>query len=247
MDIPDKIEIYSAMPYEGNKEEDETIDDWFHVSYNDTREHIEAVWDIETMFRPDVDSDIPLGGIEEHFEKIRLHYALNRVSHKYHENLMLWVIKALKPGGKLQIISPDLDYILMRWLGNSLVPIEDSTVINNDSDKWFAKITRVFRGSNVEIISETKSEIEDTLKASDIPLDSIPQEETDDFDLWLLDKLYSSGSGEPQDCFKATFNKRYLSQLLNKTLLIVDSIDSNADNPSQMIAFARKHESRLFL
>ena len=66
-----------------------------------------------------------------------------------------------------------------------------------------------------------------------------------DFDLWLMQQLYSSGSGEPQDSFKAVFGKRYLSILLRKTQFVIKLLQNNPENPKQLEAKAFKHKSRL--
>jgi hypothetical protein len=262
MDLLPKIEIYSAVPYGG---EDNNPDEWVHVARNEVTTHIEAVWDIEAMFRPDIpEDDKPaiLQGLESYFEEIRLHYALNYTHWKYHTELMIWALRALKPGGKLQIISPDIDWILRYWLADAL---------SLDADKYIAcSATKTLLQENEELRRQLKTKpkkkpsiFSRMLKDAKVPesaLPKLPREqiaaevkdkvladvETEwDFDLWLLQQLYSSGSGEPQDTFKAVFGKRYLSTLLRRSQFIITELQNSPDNMKQMVAKAYKHKSRL--
>lgn len=257
MDIPVNIEFYSAMPYGGNEEQ--TADDWFHISRNTVSEHIEAVWDVEKMFRPDIPEDekpTPLMGIEGYFEHIRLHYALNYTSWKYHEDLMIWCLKALKPGGNLTIICPDLDWILMQWMAEAVGQNPNDYIVNTQADEikklrekagkssgWINPIKAMVSNSGIPIddfSAPNRNEMEDA-----VPMMKEGVENEWDFDLWLMQQLYSSGSGEPQDSFKAVFGRRYLSVLLRKTQFVVKLLQSNPENPKQLEAKAFKHKSRL--
>jgi hypothetical protein len=283
MDMPSRIEIYSAMPYEGG--EDSKINDWFHVARNQSSDHIEAIWDIETLFRPEVseeDKPIPLLGLESAFDEVRFHYALNYTSQRYHEDLMLWAFKALKPGGQLQIISPDADWVLKYWVGDALgIDANDYIISRKENNNELEQECDALRARVAELseqIANTQkwyqkikfakdakatNEIERMLGESGIPKESIPSidgeqivaeipdrvsadRSTDiDFDLWLLQQLYSSGAGEPQDTFKSIFGKRYLSDLLRKTRFIISLLQNNPENPRQMEAKVFRHASRL--
>lgn len=265
MDIQDKIEIYSAIPYAGH--DGKSQDDWFHVAYNNKDDHIEAVWDIEDLVNPDIpESDKPLQllGRENYFTEIRLHYALNYTTWRYHEDLMIWCIKALIPKGKIHIISPDLDWILLRWLAEAVDVDIESYRINREledkieqlqaqvkqlsGDKFteFIKhmpvVNKIVRDREIPELQKLKhKEISNTVP--DFVMEDI--ENDWDFDLWLLQKLYSSGAGMPQDSFKAVFSKRYLSQLLQRSGFIVNTLENNPNNPEQMEAHAFRHASRI--
>lgn len=266
MDIQDKIEIYSAIPYAGH--DGNSQDDWFHVAYNGAGRHIEAVWNIETLFRPEVPDDekpTKLIGLEEYFSEIRLHYALNYVSQRYHEDMLIWCMRSLKPNGKLQIISPDIDWILKYWLAEAvdLEPVQ--YIINSEITDYIEALEAEIDNKNE--IGGLKSSIANVFKKmlhdAQIPEQQLPtlnrkqlvqdasnvHEDIEidwDFDLWLMQQLYSSGAGEPQDCFKAVFGKRYLSTLLRRTQFVITLMQNNPDNPKQIEARAFKHPSRLF-
>jgi len=262
MDFPENIEFYSSMPYGG--EDGESHDDWFHIARNNVGEHIEAVWDIEKIFRPDIseeDKPLKLMGIEGHFQNIRLHYALNYTSWKYHEELMIWCLKALKPGGQLSIISPDLDWILKYWLAEALSLDPNEFLINSQSEEIKSLRSSLENQSDekksswnpIKIMTEKASIPEEQFPslAREEMIDSVPDRiqvdmnNTWDFDLWLLQNLYSSGSGEPQDSFKAVFGRRYLATLLRRTQFVIRLLQTNPQNPKQLEAKAFKHPSRL--
>ena len=261
MDIPVNIEFYSAMPYGGGEEQ--TADDWFHIGRNTVSDHIEAVWDIETMFRPDVpeeDTPTPLMGMEGYFEHIRLHYALNYTSWKYHEDLMIWCLKALKPGGNLTILSPDIDWILMQWMAEAVGQNPNDYIYNTQSDEikelkeklgadssgkggWINPLKAMVNNAGIPVDdfkTPTRKEMEDS-----VPSLQEGVENPWDFDLWLMQQLYSSGSGEPQDSFKSVFGRRYLSTLLRKPQFVIKLLQNNPENPKQLEAKAFKHQSRL--
>lgn len=250
MDIQSKIEIYSAMPYAGA--DGQSQDEWFHVAYNEPGNHIEAIWNIEKLFRPEVPEDekpTPLMGTMEYFDEIRLHYALNYVAYRYHEDLMIWAAKALKPGGILSIVSPDIDWVLTRWLAEAIhVNIQDYIVNNEQKESKIKAVTalikRMLKGAD---IPETQFEpVDRKIIVKEVPDIVLEDIESDwDFDLWLMQQIYSSGAGEPQDCFKALFGKRYLSTLLRRALFVVTMLQNNPNNPKQMEATAYKHPSRL--
>jgi len=263
MDLLDKIEIYSALPYGG---EENNQEEWFHVARNEVGEHIEAVWDIEAIFRPDIsneDKPGPLLGVENAFDEIRLHYALNYTSWKYHEDLMIWAMKSLKSGGKLQVVSPDLDWILRYWLSDILGLDPTQYTQSTELEKLQQENETLKTKLSEEPETKKSSIFKKMLKDTDVPKEALPsidhdkiaQEITDkvlpdvenawDFDLWLLQRLYSSGSGEPQDTFKAVFGKRYLSTLLRRTQFVITMLQNNPQNPMQIEAKAFKHPSRL--
>ena len=265
MDIQKNIEFYTSMPYGGA--DGKSHDDWFHIARNNVDEHIEAVWDIETMFRPDIDDDekpSPLMGVEDHFEHIRLHYALNYTSWKYHEDLMIWCLKALKPGGNLTIISPDIDWILKRWLAEAIGEDPNDFIQNSQSEE-IDHLKGIIEGKNIDYNQKPSwlNPIKSMVTRSEVPVEAFPKvtrEELEesipgrvqqdvqnpwDFDLWLMQQLYSSGSGEPQDSFKAVFGRRYLSTLLRKTQFVIKLLQNNPENPKQLEAKAFKHQSRL--
>ena len=267
MDIPTNIELYSSMPYGGNVENGESIDDWFHVARNMVGDHIEAVWDIETIFRPDIDEeDKPtvLMGIEGHFDHIRLHYALNYTSWKYHEDLMIWCLKALKPGGNITILSPDIDWILKQWLGEAIGQDPNEFIYNTQAEE-IKELREALEKKGVDVPEKGQwlNPIKAMVRQAEIPeegFDVPTREEIEeavpgrlqenitnpwDFDLWLLQQLYSSGSGEPQDSFKAVFGRRYLSTLLRRTQLVIRLLQNNPENPKQLEVKAFKHQSRL--
>lgn len=267
MELLPRIEIYSAVPYSGG--EDSNIDDWFHVARNEKGEHIEAVWDIETLFRPEIPLTEKPGELtrELFFDEIRLHYALNYTSQRYHEDLMLWAIKALKPGGKLQIIAPDADWLLRYWVAEavSLKNPDDYEVLPRDlvreneelrtqlaklqqkQKSWPRQLNpfkRIINDSGIP--DNVLLSIQHKDMATEIPDRIIvdrPQEA--DFDIWIMQQLYSSGAGEPQDCFKSIFGKRYLSYLLSRTRFIVMLLQNNPQNPKQIEVKAYRHPSRL--
>lgn len=262
MELPSKIEFYTAMPYGG---ENNNPDEWFHVARNEVGDHIEAVWDVESIFRPDIDEDLkpaPLRGLESHFDEIRLHYALNYTSWKYHEDLMIWCLRALKPNGKLQIVSPDIDWILRYWLADVLSfdankysesPEVDRLRIENEELRGKLDIEPKKKRSIFSRMLKDAEVPENALQ--ELPRDNIVSEVTNkvladvesdwDCDLWLMQQLYSSGSGEPQDTFKAIFGKRYLSILLHRTQFVITMLQNNPQNIKQIEAKAYKHPSRL--
>ena len=263
MDLLNKIEIYSAMPYGG---EDNNLDEYFHVARNQVGEHIEAVWDLESIFRPDIPDDdkpAPLMGLESHFEEIRLHYALNYTSWKYHEDLLIWALRALKPNGKLQIVAPDIDWILKYWLADAL--FADTNQYGESSELGELRIEneQLKKQLGQSDPKKKKSILSRMLKDADIPENALPELSREsiivavpdkvladipvdwDFDLWLMQQLYSSGAGEPQDTFKALFGKRYLSTLLRRTQFVITLLQNNPNNPKQIEAKAYKHPSRL--
>ena len=278
MDLLSRIEIYSAMPYKGGK--DSSIDDWFHVARNEPKEHVEAIWDIESLFRPEIDDKdkpIRLLSIESHFDEIRLHYALNYTSWRYHEDLLIWALKALKPGGKLQIISPDSEWILRHWLADALLldPEKYQTAdqleeLQKENEQLKRENEQLRQQLNIlkapwwQLNKRRKNKVKQMLEDAGVPTDLLPQITHDEiaksvpdlvmkevkqdweFDLWLLQQLYSSGAGEPQDTFKAIFNKRYLSVLLHRTQFVTKLLQNNPNNPMQIEAEAIKHPSRLF-
>lgn len=277
MELPSKIEIYSAIPYGGG--DDGNIDEWFHVARNEPGEHIEAIWDIEAVFRPDVSEEDKPGkllGLESVFDEIRLHYCLNYVHWRYHEELLIYCLRALKPGGKLQIISPDLDWILRYWLADILTVDMNKYVQSEEIDRLRAENEQL-KAENERLREKLsigqkpwwrrgkrEPAVEAILKDAEIPANQLPRVErseiekevpdkvlsgvqTDwDFDLWMLQQMYSSGAGEPQDTFKAVFNKRYLSTLLRRTQFVITLLQNNPENPKQIEAKAFKHPSRLF-
>ena len=285
MELLPHIEIYTAQPYAGN--DGQSLDLWFHVARNESSEHIEAIWDIEAIFRPEIseeDKPTPLLGLESVFDEIRFHYALNYTSQRYHEDLMLWAFKALKPGGQLRIISPDADWILKHWVGDALginaddyivIPKEDDdySKLEQERDELLVRVTELseqlthtpkwYQKIKLTKDAEAAGEIEKMLEDAEIPKESIPiidkeqivaeipdriiaDRPTDvDFDMWLMQQLYSSGAGEPQDIFKSIFGKRYLSELLRKTRFIISLLQNNPQNPKQIEAKVFRHPSRL--
>jgi len=277
MELLPRIEIYSAIPYSGG--DDSTIDDWFHVARNEPGEHIEAIWDIETLFRPEVEQEnkvTALMGLESQFSEIRLHYTLNYVAWRYHEDLMIWAIKALKPGGKISIVAPDFDSILTYCIADALNAEISSIIANEDEFVTIKQQNEDLRSENNELREalnlssssswyniKRKKTIEVLLQNAEIPrnqfnqlerekiIEAVPDKINKDiknegeFDLWLMQQLYSSGAGEPPDVFKAIFGKRYLSILLRKTQFITTLLQNNPQNPMQIEAKAFKHQSRL--
>ena len=248
-EIPVNIEFYTAMPY---KTDDDTLDDWFHVAYNNIGEHIEAVWDLETLFRPDAPErfkPLPLMGLTDYFQTIRLHFALDYTSYKYHEPLIQWAVTALVPNGKLKIITRNADYIFKYWLidilGIESVEDEDSVVSEKSKGlKGFAEKALGQSGIPSHQFEQLSREEINEVVPDRINLDrpALPWE----FDLWLNQRLFSSGSGEPQDSFKSICTGGYLSTLLKRGGLIIEQINAVPNNPYQLEAIAKRHASRLF-
>lgn len=265
MELLSRIEIYSAMPYEGDKETS-SVDDWFHVARNEKQQHIEAIWDLESMFRPEIpDKPTELMGLEEYFDEIRFHYALNYTSQRYHEDLMLWAMQSLKRGGKLQIVSPDADWILRYWVADAMqLDARKFEKRNPDEKDAQKKQPRKFRGPLSFLTKKAHAEeVRAMLNADGIPEEQLSPKSHDemadeipdrvskdipqewDFDVWLMQQLYSSGAGEPQDSFKSMFGKRYLSELLRRSGFVVHLLQNNPQNLRQIEAKAIRHPSRL--
>jgi len=265
MEIQDKIEIYSAIPYAGS--DGKSKDSWFHVAYNQKGEHIEAIWNIEDLFNPDIpetEKPVRLLGKENYFSAIRLHYALNYIAWRYHEDLLIWCMKALVPKGKLQVISPDLDWILKYWLAEAVDVDIDSYRVNRELEdrieqlqdeierlsgsrfsNFIKRIPVINRIARDRALPELQRVDHSTISKT-VPDFVMKDVRTDwDFDLWLLQELYSSGAGKPQDSFKAVFGKRYLSQLLRRAGFIVNKLENNPQNEKQIEAYAFKHASRI--
>jgi len=70
-------------------------------------------------------------------------------------------------------------------------------------------------------------------------------ERDEDFDVWLQQQLFSSGAGEPQDCFKSLCSMRYLSGLFRRTRFITELLQEVPENPRHIEAKLLKHPLRL--
>lgn len=268
-EFPPNIELYSAMPYGGDGGGKE--DEWFHVARNTSGDHIEAIWDLELVFRPDIpeeDKPTKLMGLESVFENIRFHYAMNYTSWKYHEDILIWALRALKPGGQLSIIAPDIDWILKLWLAEAIGQ-DPNKYVQNTLATELNELKEIMTSNPAPIQQEGQSKrggwnpIRGMLSDADIPVEQFEPPTREqmvaavpdkihidvrndfDFDLWLMQQLYSSGSGEPQDSFKSVFNRRYLATLLRRTQFVIRLLQNNPENPAQIEAKAFKHPSRL--
>ena len=269
-EFPPNIELYSAMPYGGDGGGKE--DDWFHVARNTPGDHIEAIWDLELVFRPDIPEEykpVKLMGLESVFDNIRFHYAMNYTSWKYHEDILIWALRALKPGGQLSIIAPDIDWILKLWLAEAIGQ-DPNKYIQNTQSAELSELNEIIQNSQISVQSTEGqgkrggwNPIRSMLNDADIPpeqfepptreqmVEAVPDKihidvrNDFDFDLWLMQQLYSSGSGDPQDSFKSVFNRRYLATLLRRTQFVIRLLQNNPENPAQIEAKAFKHPSRL--
>lgn len=239
------IELYSAMPYAGK--DGEALDEWFHVGRNEQRPHIEALWDIEKLLSPDLPERVKpmeLIGLEGHFANIRLHYALDYTSHRYHENLLLWCIKSLQTGGHLQIITRNPHYIFRYWLvdavGEPMESGEPDSIAELRQDATAHLDQAEFPITQLQPISRRE-----IAKASPdlVSMDRDPDRW--EFDLWLNQMLYSSGAGEPQDTFKSLVSEDYLAVILKRTGFVLKSINTVPNNPLQLEAIAFRHPSKL--